>query len=145
MEIGTYAVAASHAKVGWSEMTTAQMSFPFVIATALVKPLLERVQSRRQQENPDHVARQGIAERPKSLPIDIEGHIATGRQRFFNRGAESSVKISENLCPFEKGAGLNQSLERGAVLEMVIDAVAFTRPGLSGRDADRAAQVRLEC
>ncbi|SDB47298.1 MmgE/PrpD family protein [Belnapia rosea] len=35
VEIGSYAVAASHAAVGWSEMTTAQMSFPFVIATAL--------------------------------------------------------------------------------------------------------------
>lgn len=37
VEIGTYAVAASHAEVGWSEMTTAQMSFPFVIATALTR------------------------------------------------------------------------------------------------------------
>ena len=35
VEIGTYAVAAAHAAVGWTEMTTAQMSFPFVIATAL--------------------------------------------------------------------------------------------------------------
>ena len=37
VRIGTYRVAASHAAVGWSEMTTAQMSFPFVIATALVR------------------------------------------------------------------------------------------------------------
>jgi len=37
VEIGTYAVAAAHAAVGWSEMTTAQMSFPFVIATALLR------------------------------------------------------------------------------------------------------------
>ncbi len=37
VEIGTYAVAAAHGGVGWSEMTTAQMSFPFVIATALVR------------------------------------------------------------------------------------------------------------
>jgi len=37
VEIGTYAVAASHAGVGWSEMTTAQMSFPFVIALALAR------------------------------------------------------------------------------------------------------------
>ena len=35
--VGTYAVAASHAAVGWSEMTTAQMSFPFVVATAMVR------------------------------------------------------------------------------------------------------------
>ncbi|MCK8786671.1 MmgE/PrpD family protein [Roseomonas sp. NAR14] len=34
---GTYAVAAAHGAVGWSEMTTAQMSFPFVIATALAR------------------------------------------------------------------------------------------------------------
>lgn len=37
IEIGTYAVAAAHGAVGWSEMTTAQMSIPFVLATALVR------------------------------------------------------------------------------------------------------------
>ncbi len=37
VRVGTYAVAASHAAVGWGEMTTAQMSFPFVLATALVR------------------------------------------------------------------------------------------------------------
>ncbi len=37
VDIGTYAVAASHAKVGWSEMTTAQMSFPFAVAVALTR------------------------------------------------------------------------------------------------------------
>ena len=37
VRIGTYAVAASHAGIGWSEMTTAQMSFPFVVAMALVR------------------------------------------------------------------------------------------------------------
>jgi len=37
LEFGTYAVAAAHAEVGWSEMTTAQMSFPFVIAATLVR------------------------------------------------------------------------------------------------------------
>ncbi|ONG53259.1 hypothetical protein BKE38_12820 [Pseudoroseomonas deserti] len=35
VDIGSYAIAAAHGAVGWSEMTTAQMSFPFVIATAL--------------------------------------------------------------------------------------------------------------
>jgi 2-methylcitrate dehydratase PrpD len=35
VEIGSYAIAAAHGAVGWTEMTTAQMSFPFVIATAL--------------------------------------------------------------------------------------------------------------
>ncbi|MBR0648867.1 MmgE/PrpD family protein [Roseomonas terrae] len=37
VDIGSYAVAAAHGKVGWSEMTTAQMSIPFVVATALVR------------------------------------------------------------------------------------------------------------
>jgi 2-methylcitrate dehydratase PrpD len=37
VEIGSYAVAAAHGKVGWSEMTTAQMSIPFVIAIALLR------------------------------------------------------------------------------------------------------------
>ena len=35
IHVGTYAVAAAHGETGWSEMTTAQMSIPFVLATAL--------------------------------------------------------------------------------------------------------------
>jgi 2-methylcitrate dehydratase PrpD len=35
VNVVTYSVAASHANVGWSEMTTAQMSYPFVLAVAL--------------------------------------------------------------------------------------------------------------
>ena len=37
VRVGTYAIAASHAAIGWSEMTTAQMSFPFAVAVALVR------------------------------------------------------------------------------------------------------------
>ncbi len=37
LDFGTYAIAESHAHVGWTEMTTAQMSFPFVIAATLVR------------------------------------------------------------------------------------------------------------
>ncbi len=37
IDFGTYAIAESHAHVGWTEMTTAQMSFPFVIAATLVR------------------------------------------------------------------------------------------------------------
>ena len=35
IEIGTYAFAAAHASAGWDNMATAQLSFPFVMATAL--------------------------------------------------------------------------------------------------------------
>jgi 2-methylcitrate dehydratase PrpD len=37
VRVGTYAVAASHAAIGWTEMTTAQMSFPFCVAVALAR------------------------------------------------------------------------------------------------------------
>jgi 2-methylcitrate dehydratase PrpD len=37
LEVGAYALAVEHAPFGWSEMTTAQMSFPFVMATALLR------------------------------------------------------------------------------------------------------------
>jgi 2-methylcitrate dehydratase PrpD len=37
VEVGTYAVAASHAASGWENMATAQLSFPFVMATGLRK------------------------------------------------------------------------------------------------------------
>ncbi len=35
IEIGTYAFAAAHGSTGWDNMATAQLSFPFVMATAL--------------------------------------------------------------------------------------------------------------
>ena len=35
IEVGTYAFAAAHGSVGWDGMATAQLSFPFVMATAL--------------------------------------------------------------------------------------------------------------
>ena len=37
VRVGTYAVAASHAAIGWTEMTTAQMSFPFCVSVALAR------------------------------------------------------------------------------------------------------------
>ena len=35
VEVGTYAFAAAHGSVGWDDMATAQLSFPFVMATGL--------------------------------------------------------------------------------------------------------------
>jgi 2-methylcitrate dehydratase PrpD len=35
IEVGSYAFAAAHAATGWDNMATAQLSFPFVMATAL--------------------------------------------------------------------------------------------------------------
>ncbi len=37
IHVGTYAVAAAHGTPGWSEMTTAQMSMPYVLAVALMR------------------------------------------------------------------------------------------------------------
>lgn len=36
VEVGTYAIAADHAHTGWQDMATAQMSFPFVLAGAML-------------------------------------------------------------------------------------------------------------
>lgn len=37
IQIGSYAVAVAHGEVGWSEMTTAQLSMPYAVAAALVR------------------------------------------------------------------------------------------------------------
>jgi 2-methylcitrate dehydratase PrpD len=37
VEVGTYEFAAAHAQAGWENLATAQLSFPFVMATALHK------------------------------------------------------------------------------------------------------------
>ncbi|MHA1114304.1 MAG: MmgE/PrpD family protein [Alphaproteobacteria bacterium] len=36
VEVGTYAIAADHAETGWDDMASAQMSFPFVLANAML-------------------------------------------------------------------------------------------------------------
>ncbi len=35
--MGTYGLAAAHAETGWADMASAQLSFPFVLATGLHK------------------------------------------------------------------------------------------------------------
>lgn len=35
IDVATYRVAATHGIIGWSEMTTAQMSYPFILAAAI--------------------------------------------------------------------------------------------------------------
>ncbi len=37
IEVGTYAIAVDHGETGWHDMLSAQMSYPFVLATALVR------------------------------------------------------------------------------------------------------------
>lgn len=36
VEVGTYAIAADHAHTGWADMASAQLSFPFVLANAML-------------------------------------------------------------------------------------------------------------
>ncbi len=63
VRVGTYGVAASHASVGWTEMTTAQMSFPFTVAIAVTRGRVT-------------LADFGEAERTDPAVLDMAGRIA---------------------------------------------------------------------
>lgn len=96
VEIGSYAVAAAHGKVGWSEMTTAQMSIPFVVATAILRGRVT-------------LADFGEAERSDPAVLALTGRIAT------TIDAEC-----EELYPRKRGAKVAVTTTDGRVLERTV-------------------------
>lgn len=130
VEIGSYRVAATHGGVGWTEMTTAQMSIPFVVATALHRGRVT-------------LADFGEAERRDPAIIGLAGRIAT------DVDAEC-----EEIYPRKRGAKVAVTRSDGSVLRRTVmepygsaskpltdEAVAEKFLGLA---APRLGQARAE-
>lgn len=96
VDIGSYAVAAEHGDVGWSEMTTAQMSIPFTVATALVRGRVT-------------LADFGDAERRDPAILGLTGAIRT------TVDAEC-----EAIYPRKRGAKVKVTTTDGRVLERTV-------------------------
>ncbi|MBR0680190.1 MmgE/PrpD family protein [Roseomonas eburnea] len=96
VEIGSYAVAATHGQVGWSEMTTAQMSIPFVVATAIARGRVT-------------LADFGEAQRGDPAVLALTGRITTGID------AEC-----DEIYPRKRGAKVAVTTTDGRVLERTV-------------------------
>lgn len=134
VDIGSYAVAAAHGEVGWSEMTTAQMSIPFTVATALVRGRVT-------------LADFGEAERRDPAILGLTGAIRT------TIDAECDA-----IYPRKRGAKVRVTTTDGRMLERTVmepygsaskplsdDAVAEKFLGLAApRLGEARAQAALE-
>ena len=105
MDFGTYAVAASHAAVGWSEMTTAQMSFPFVIAATLV-----RRQASLHEFGPSERADTRILAQTSKVHVHVDPECDSDYPR--RRAAKTRIettdgRILEHYMPEPYGAASN--------------------------------------
>ena len=105
LDFGTYAVAASHAAVGWSEMTTAQMSFPFVIAATLV-----RRQASLHEFSPAERANPHILAQTAKVHVHIDPECDADYPR--KRAAKTRItttdgRILEHYMPEPYGAASN--------------------------------------
>lgn len=96
VEIGSYAVAAAHGQVGWSEMTTAQMSIPFVVGTAILRGRVT-------------LADFGAAERNDPAVLALASRIRTGID------AECDA-----IYPPKRGAKVAVTTTDGRVLERTV-------------------------
>jgi 2-methylcitrate dehydratase PrpD len=135
VEIGTYAVAASHAEVGWSEMTTAQMSFPFVIATALTR-------------NQVGVADFGDIERADGDTLALTGRIDVRVDEAYEaayprkRGAHVLIRtkdgrVAERHVPEPFGSASNPLTDEGLETKFM----ALAAPRLGEAKARRALEL----
>ena len=104
--------------------------------------LLERPPCRRQDEDGAGL-RQALADLAGALPVDLQKHEASGRQRIANRLHAGAVEIVVHLGVLQKLAALHHFPESLGGDEVVIAAVDFGRPGLARGVGDRESEPRL--
>ena len=76
-----------------------------------VEPCLEVCGRRRQNEHADDVGACLLPQLLGALPVDVEQHVASGRQRRFDRRTRRAVAIVEYGSPFEQFREQVQNLE----------------------------------
>jgi 2-methylcitrate dehydratase PrpD len=111
IEIGTYAFAAAHGSAGWDNMATAQLSFPFVMATALHERAI-RIEhfSETRRSDPKVIAdcakvavsidADCEARYPRFRPAKVTLHASGGRR--FTRAVDEPLGAPHN--PLDDGA-----------------------------------------
>jgi len=106
------------------------------VGTPVMQPRLERGQRWWQNEYPDDVPGQRRTQVAKSLPINVERHVASGGKRPFHRSSWRSVAAAEHVRPFQHGTVGHHANELRFRAEVVVDAVllAGTRRARGGTD-----------
>jgi 2-methylcitrate dehydratase PrpD len=108
VDVATYKVAATHGAIGWTAMTTAQMSFPFALAAALQHRAVHLHhfgdEGRRDRDLLRHCAKVRVsaddaldATYPKKRPARVTVTTAAGRQ--FVRMVDEPLGSATNPLP----------------------------------------------
>ena len=75
-----------------------------------------------------------------TLPVDFQHDVPSGGHLTLKPDPRCGVKVSVNLCPFEKFARLAQGAETIPRNEVVIRAIALTRARRARREGDGELQ-----
>jgi 2-methylcitrate dehydratase PrpD len=105
IEVGAYAFAAAHASAGWDDMATAQLSFPFVMATALHRRAIRIADfseaARRDPKVTADCAKISVAldpdceaRYPRQRPAKVTLHASDGRS--FTRAVDEPLGAPDN-------------------------------------------------
>jgi hypothetical protein len=111
------------------------------ILGATVQPGSEFLHRGRQDEDRDHISAHLILQLLRTLPVDVEQHVAAFAHRHLGSLARRAVEIAMHLGPLQQRLGIAHALEFAMRLELVVDAIdlaAATRPR---GHADREAQA----
>ena len=110
---------------------------------ATLQPGAKLGHRRREHEDADDVVRQRFGDLAGSLPVDVEEHVATRRERRLDRLARRGVEVAVHLGPFEQLAAVAHRGEAAGIDEMIMDALDLARPPRPGRHRDRERKVGL--
>ena len=85
----------------------------------------------------------GIGDLLRTLPVDVEKHVASGLDRGLYGRAGRAVEIAEDMGVLKHALVRHLRLEFGLVQKMVILAVDFSGPRCACRGRDRELDLRV--
>ena len=116
-------------------------------ALAVLRPALQpRVQLTdrgRQDEHRHHVRPTVLVELQRTLVVDVEQDVATGRELLLHLGARRTVEVAVHLGALQQVAVRFHLPEGGNVDEPVVLAVDLVGAALARRDGDRQLDLGI--
>src|SRR5690606_33654561 len=90
------------------------------VGAARAQALLERLDTRRQQEYAHDVALRALIELLGPLPVDVEQEVVAALELLADLRLRGAVAMAEDLGPLEERVFLDHPVESRAVGEMVV-------------------------
>src|SRR5690606_38594470 len=103
-----------------------------ILGTSM-EPLSERGCRGREHEYAHEVGGCRGCKLLRTLPIDVEEHIATGAQGIHHLPPRRTIKVAVHVRPLEQIASFLEPLESRSVDEMIVLPIDFAGPRLAGR------------